>query len=112
MESLHPQGWVLTMDRKTIGLLLVVLGIVLFLLTLFLILPIPDLYILSLFLMFFAVVLVGVGAAFARGVERSLEVPSDDCYYCKGTGKIRSGEEMSTCPRCGGTGLARPDDAE
>ncbi|MFW9787451.1 MAG: hypothetical protein ACFFE2_01115 [Candidatus Thorarchaeota archaeon] len=98
------------MDRKTTGLLLAIFGIVLFLGTLLLVLPIPNLYIVSLFLMFFSVVLIGVGAAFAREAESSLDIPSDDCYYCKGTGKIKSGDEMSTCPRCGGTGLARPDD--
>ncbi|MFX1560967.1 MAG: hypothetical protein ACFFBL_10305 [Promethearchaeota archaeon] len=100
------------MDRKTIGLLLIIIGLVLFFATLFFILPIPGLYLPSLFLLFFAVVLIGVGAAFARGVESSLDIPSDDCYYCKGTGKIRSGEEFETCPRCGGSGLARPDDFE
>lgn len=98
------------MVRKKIGIPLVIIGVVLFFSTLFFILPLPDLYIVSLFIMFLAVVLVGVGAAFARGADRSLDVPRDDCYYCQGTGKIKSGEESSTCPRCGGTGLARPDD--
>lgn len=102
----------MTMDRKTTGLLLVIIGLVLFAIALFFVLPTPGLYIASLFMLFFAVVLIGVGAAFARGAESSLEVPSDDCYYCKGTGKIKSGEEFTTCPRCGGSGLARPDDAE
>ena len=100
------------MDRRNTGLLLVVLGVLLFLCTLFLILPIPGFYIISLFMMFFAVVLIGIGTAFARGADSSLEVPSDDCYYCQGTGMIKSGDENTTCPRCGGTGLARPDDAE
>ncbi len=100
------------MERRNIGILLAIFGVALFLGTLFIILPIPGLYIISLFLMFVAVVLVGVGAAFARGVENSLDVPSDECYYCRGTGKIKSGEEFGTCPRCGGSGLARPDDAE
>jgi hypothetical protein len=100
------------MERQTIGILLAIFGVALCLGTLFFILPIPGMYIISLFMMFLAVVLVGVGAAFARGADKSLDVPSDDCYYCKGTGKVKSGEEFSTCPRCGGTGLARPDDAE
>jgi membrane protein implicated in regulation of membrane protease activity len=98
------------MDRKTIGLLLTIFGIILFFVTLFFILPLPDLYIISLFVMFVAVVLVGIGAAFARGVESSLDIPKDDCYYCEGTGKIMTGDVIDTCPRCGGTGLARPDD--
>lgn len=100
----------MAMDRKTTGMLLSIIGVALFLGSLFFILPIAGFYIISLFLMFIAVVLVGVGAAFARGAERSLDVPKDDCYYCKGTGRIKSGTEYSTCPRCGGTGLARPDD--
>ncbi|OLS30852.1 MAG: Chaperone protein DnaJ [Candidatus Thorarchaeota archaeon AB_25] len=100
------------MDRKRIGLLLVIIGFVQFFITLFFILPIPYLYLASLFMMFLAVVIIGVGAAFARGVDSSLDVPSDDCYYCKGTGKIKSGEEFETCPRCGGSGLARPDDSD
>jgi hypothetical protein len=100
------------MDRQTFGPLLAIIGIALCLGTLFFVLPVPGLYIVSLFMMFFAVVLIGVGAAFARGADSSLDVPTDDCYYCKGTGKIKSGEEFGTCPRCGGSGLARPDDAE
>ena len=100
------------MERQTIGPILVIVGVALCLGTLFFVLPIPGLYIISLFMMFLAVVLVGVGAAFARGAGKSLDVPTDDCYYCKGTGKIKSGEEFGTCPRCGGSGLARPDDAE
>jgi membrane protein implicated in regulation of membrane protease activity len=100
------------MDRKTIGLLLVIIGLALFFVSLIYILPIPGLYLPSLFIMFLAVVLIGIGAAFARGVDSSLDVPSDECYYCQGTGKIKSGEEFDTCPRCGGSGLARPDDTD
>ena len=102
-------GKVLKMDRQTIGPLLATFGVVLCFGSLFYVLPIPGFYIVSLFMIFFAVVLVGVGAAFARGAERSLDVPSDNCYYCKGTGKVKSGEVFDTCPRCGGTGLSRPD---
>ena len=98
------------MDRKNIGMLLSAVGVILFFSSLLFVLPIPGFYIISLFLMFLAVVLIGVGAAFARGVDKSLDVPKENCYYCEGTGKIKSGTEFSTCPRCGGTGLARPDD--
>ena len=98
------------MFRHKYGPPIILLGIAILFISLFYLLPLPGLYILSLFMMFFAVVLIGVGAAFVRGADRSLDVPSDDCYYCKGTGKIQSGEELETCPRCGGTGLARPDD--
>ncbi len=98
------------MYRKKIGILLIILGLVLFVVSLFYILPIPDLYIFSLFMMFIGVVLIGIGAAFAKRADKSLDIPKDECYYCKGIGKIKSGDEFETCPRCGGTGLARPDD--
>jgi hypothetical protein len=100
------------MDRKTIGPLLAIFGVALCFGSLFYILPLPGFYIVSLFMLFIAVVLVGVGAAFARGADSSLDIPTDDCYYCKGTGKIKSGYIFDTCPRCGGSGLARADDAE
>ena len=94
------------MERKKVGPGLVVVGIILFLVSLFLLLPSPGLYLASLFMMFVSVVLIGIGAAFAKGVDSNLDVPREDCYYCEGTG--RKDEEV--CPRCGGSGLARPDD--
>jgi hypothetical protein len=94
------------MERKKVGPGLIVVGIILFILSLFVILPLPEFYLPSLFLMFVAVVLIGMGAAFAKGVDNNLDIPRDDCYYCNGSG--RKGEEV--CPRCGGSGLARPDD--
>ncbi|MHA2026579.1 MAG: hypothetical protein ACW98U_11835 [Candidatus Thorarchaeota archaeon] len=94
------------MDRRKFGPGFVVIGVVLFVSSLFVILPMPTLYLTSLFLMFVAVVLIGVGAAFVKDVDRNLDVPRDECYYCQGTG--RKAEEV--CPRCGGSGLARPDD--
>ena len=111
-QSACPLGKVLKMDRKTIGPLLAIFGVALCLGSLLFVLPIPELYIISLFMIFFAVVLVGVGAAFTREADSSLDVPSDDCYYCKGSGKVKSGETFDTCPRCGGSGLARPDDED
>ncbi|MGY5863559.1 MAG: hypothetical protein RTV41_03085 [Candidatus Thorarchaeota archaeon] len=94
------------MERRKVGPGLIVIGIILFILSLLVILPIIPLYLASLFMMFVAVVLIGVGAAFAKGVDSNLDIPRDECYYCKGTGK--KAEEV--CPRCGGSGLARPDD--
>ncbi|MFX1484543.1 MAG: hypothetical protein ACFFCP_15295 [Promethearchaeota archaeon] len=94
------------MVRKKVGSGLIVIGIVFFVVTLFVLLPIPAFYLASLFILFVSVVLIGVGAAFAKGVDKTLDVTSDECYYCKGTGKI----DTEVCPRCGGSGLARPDD--
>jgi hypothetical protein len=94
------------MERKKVGPGLILIGTVLFILSLFVILPIPTLYLASLFLMFIAVILIGVGAAFAKGVDSSLDIPLDECYYCDGTGK----KGIEVCPRCGGSGHARPDD--
>ncbi len=94
------------MERKNVGPGLILIGAVLFVLSLFVLLPIPTLYLASLFLMFIAVILISVGAAFAKGVDSSLDIPLDECYYCDGTGK----KDTEVCPRCGGSGHARPDD--
>ncbi|MFW9808832.1 MAG: hypothetical protein ACFFE6_05545 [Candidatus Thorarchaeota archaeon] len=94
------------MVRKKVGTGLIATGIVIFVITLFMLLPIPAFYLVSLFILFVSVVLIGVGAAFAKGVDKTLDVPSDECYYCKGTGR----RDAEVCPRCGGSGLSRPDD--
>lgn len=94
------------MRRFHFGLIFILSGSCFFVISLIVLLLVPVLYLLSLFIMFISVVEIAVGFAYAKGVERSLDIPSDDCYYCKGTGKINS----ETCPRCGGTGLARTDD--
>lgn len=101
-----PEKQVITMERIKVGPGLIIIGIILFFVSLFVILPIPAFYLASLFSMFVAVVMIGVGAAFAKGVDSSLDIPSDECYYCGGSGK----KDTEVCPRCGGSGLARPDD--
>lgn len=109
MQMLLPvssEQQVFKMERRKVGPGLIVIGILLFIVSLFIILPNPIFYLASLFAMFVAVVLIGVGAAFAKGVDSSLDIPSDECYYCKGSGK----KDDEVCPRCGGSGLARPDD--
>ena len=103
-NSSKEQG--IKMERKKVGPGLILIGAILFVLSLFVLLPIQSFYLASLFVMFIAVILIGVGAAFLKGVEGSLDMPSDDCYYCEGTGT----KDSEVCPRCGGTGLARPDD--
>ena len=92
------------MERKKVGPGLILIGAVLFVLSLLVLLP--TLYLASLFMMFIAVILIGVGAAFAKGVDSSLDIPPEECYYCEGSGK----KDTEVCPRCGGTGHARPDD--
>ena len=98
------------MERARKGLFIALIGVFLFVLSFFALLNAPDLYLLSLVLMFVAVVLIGLGSAVAKGFDSSLDSPTDDCYYCKGTGRIGGPDGSETCPRCGGTGLARADD--
>ncbi|MHA2379152.1 MAG: hypothetical protein ACXADS_07735 [Candidatus Thorarchaeota archaeon] len=98
------------MDRKKRGLVLAACGIALLVLSFFILLSYADLYLASLALMFVSVVLIGLGTALARGIDSNIEEPRDECYFCSGTGRTKSGEETETCPRCGGTGLARSDD--
>ncbi len=102
--------WVLKMVRKKRGLLIATIGVLLFVISLVLLLYFNDLYFFALLNMFIGVVLIGMGTALAKEIDASIELPRDDCYYCKGTGNIGSGDEVETCPRCGGTGLARQDD--
>jgi len=54
--------------------------------------------------------MIGIGSAIVKGIEVSLDIPEGECYYCNGSGKIGKSEEQETCPRCGGSGLARSDD--
>jgi hypothetical protein len=73
-------------------------------------LPVPELYLLSLICMFVGVVLIGVGGAMVKEYDNNLDAPDKDCYYCNGMGRIEGPDGFETCPRCGGTGLARSDD--
>ncbi len=94
------------MERSRLGLVLILIGAILFVISLFVLLLYNDLYLFSLFTMFLSVILIAIGFAYAKGVDSSIDYPSDDCYHCKVTGKVNS----ETCPRCGGTGIARADD--
>lgn len=100
------------MERSRRGLLIAIIGVILFLVAMFVILPVNELYVVALLIMFIGITLIGTGGAIAKGFDKSLDVPESDCYYCNGTGKIKGAEGMETCPRCGGTGLARPDDID
>ncbi|MFW9890537.1 MAG: hypothetical protein ACFFER_20375 [Candidatus Thorarchaeota archaeon] len=98
------------MERKKRGVLLVGAGILIFAVSIVLLLYFVDLYFIALVSSFIGVVVIGMGTALAKEIDASIEMPRDDCYYCRGTGKIGSEDEEETCPRCGGTGLARQDD--
>ncbi len=93
------------MERSRLGLILILIGAILFVISLFVLLLYNDFYLFSLFAMFLAVILIAIGFAYARGVDSFIDYTSDDCFYCKGSGKI----DTETCPRCGGTGIARAD---
>ncbi|TFG34292.1 hypothetical protein EU527_04070 [Candidatus Thorarchaeota archaeon] len=94
------------MQRSHLGIIFIITGSLIFIVSLVMLLNLSDLYLPSLFIMFISVVEIAVGFAYARGVDKSLDIPSENCYYCEGTGII----DKETCPRCGGTGLARNDD--
>jgi len=98
------------MSRKAKGFGFSVIGIVLFALSFFVLLPVDGMYLASLVIMFGGVVLVGIGGAMAKGIDKSLDTSVGECYFCKGTGKIPGVKGPETCPRCGGTGKARSDD--
>jgi hypothetical protein len=54
------------MERSRLGLVLILLGAILFIISLFVILLPSDLYLISLISMFISVVLIAVGFAFTR----------------------------------------------
>jgi hypothetical protein len=91
------------MERSRIGLGVGLIGALIFLTSLFILLPLSGIYYLpSLFGMFGGTVLIAIGIALSKGVEQSLGQAREDCYYCGGSGKVN----RETCPRCGGTGIA------
>lgn len=92
------------MERETKGILSAFSGSVLFIISLFVLMPIESLYVHSLILMFVSVVMIGIGTAIAKGFDRSLDIHGSECYYCDGTGTIETDAGTETCPRCGGTG--------
>lgn len=94
------------MERSRLGLVFILLGAILFVISFFVLLSYTDLYLLSLFIMFLSVILIAIGFAYAKGVDSSIDYSTNDCYHCKGSGKVNT----ETCPRCGGTGIARLDD--
>lgn len=99
------------MERKKKGFVFAVLGISLFLISLMLLLQIPDFYLGSLVTMFIAVVFIGLGGAIVKGYDIRLDSTIEECYFCNGLGKIKAIDGSEICPRCGGTGKALPGDS-
>ncbi|MHA1246558.1 MAG: hypothetical protein ACTSPE_04470 [Candidatus Thorarchaeota archaeon] len=96
------------MERSKKGLLAAIVGMVFFVTAALFLLPSDDAYLLALVLMFVGVVMIGAGAALAKGFDKNLDLPSEECYFCGGTGIVDSPTGRAPCPRCGGTGIA-PD---
>lgn len=95
------------MERSRLGFLLILLGVIIFLASLFVILPLSSsLYVISLFGMFAGIVMIAIGIAISKEMENSLGIEREECYYCNGSGKVN----QETCPRCGGTGIAPAKD--
>ena len=99
------------MDRTVRGAVAALTGAIVFLLSLFFLLPVPILYVPSLLLMFVGVIMIGVGSAVAKGFDKNLDEVGIQCYFCKGTGRIDGINGKEVCPRCGGSGAGRSDDA-
>ena len=95
------------MERKQRAGILVIFGTFLFLASMFLVLPIPEFYLLALILMFLAIICIGVGGASIIGLDKELDHPDEECYLCSGTGKAKDGDGV--CSRCGGTGVTPPE---
>ena len=100
------------MERKKKGFMFATLGILLFLISLMLLLQIPDFYLGSLLTMFIAVVLIGLGGAIAKGYDIKIESITEECYFCSGLGKIKAMDGSEICPRCGGSGKALPENSD
>ncbi|MDF1539599.1 MAG: hypothetical protein P1Q69_11930 [Candidatus Thorarchaeota archaeon] len=97
------------MERKQRSSLIAIFGIVIFLGSMFLLLPLVEYYLLALILMFVGVIMIGIGSAMFKNFDNSLDQPAEDCYYCNGTGRIDGLDGPVTCARCGGTGVFSSD---
>ncbi|MHA1134992.1 MAG: hypothetical protein ACTSSE_00735 [Candidatus Thorarchaeota archaeon] len=61
------------MERSRLGLVLILIGVILFVISLFVVLLMFDLNLLSLFAMFISVILIAVGFAYTRGFDNSID---------------------------------------
>ena len=61
------------MERSRLGLVLILIGAILFVISLFVVLLQFNLYLISLFSMFISVVLIAIGFAYTRGIDAQSE---------------------------------------
>lgn len=66
------------MEHSRLGLVLILIGAILFVASFFVLLLYSELYLISLFTMFFSVVLIAIGFAYAKGVDSSIDYPVYD----------------------------------
>lgn len=59
------------MERSQIGSILILEGVILFFASLFILIPQPGLYLISLFIMFFSVASIAIGFAYTRSSVKS-----------------------------------------
>jgi len=57
------------MEKSHLGIIFIILGAVLFIISLFLILPIPSFYLISLFGLLISVIMIAIGFAYSRNDE-------------------------------------------
>lgn len=63
------------MERSRLGKVFILIGAILFVFSLFIVLLQFNLYLISLFAMFFSVVIIAIGFAYAKGIESSTSTP-------------------------------------
>ena len=61
------------MERSRLGLLLILIGVILFVISLIFVLLYFDLYLISLFAMFVSVVMIAIGFAYTKGLDNPVE---------------------------------------
>jgi len=66
------------MERSRLGLIFILIGALLFVTSFFVLLLYSELYLGSLFTMFLSVVLIAIGFAYAKGVDSSIDFPSNE----------------------------------
>ncbi|MHA1863137.1 MAG: hypothetical protein ACTSWA_05155 [Candidatus Thorarchaeota archaeon] len=66
------------MERSRLGLIFILIGVLLFVTSFFVLLLYSELYLGSLFTMFLSVVLIAIGFAYAKGVDSSIDFPSNE----------------------------------
>ena len=61
------------MEQSRLGMVMIIIGAILFVISLFVVLLQFNFYLISLFAMFISVVLIAIGFAYTRGLENSID---------------------------------------